>query len=164
MEYNKAVVEVGTLFSLKNLQGVEFCFENFITNGFIWNNKFFTYVPIEYNPPPRGIDFDVSQATAILPNIPVINQYIESFNGFKDFVCQVFVIFPNNINASPIAQDIMIVGSSRINGSTIEFNLENPYSINTKFPSIAFSTGLNNNFKRIGYVPEVPYTGSVSVY
>lgn len=149
---------------MRNKGGVDFAFQNFVTTPYTWRNKVYQYAPIEYTPAARSIDQDGAQANAILPNIPPISDYMETYEGFKDCVVQAYIIFPDNANATPVAHDLMVIASSKISGVAIEFSLENPFTVTSKFPSIYFTTGLNPNSQRVGYVPEVPYTGSVDVY
>lgn len=164
MEYNKETTRIGTLFYIKNKGGIDFAFQNFVTTPYSWRGKTYQYAPIEYIPAARTIDLDVTQASAIVPNIPPISDYMEAYKGFKDCVVQAFIIFPDNANATPVAHDPLVIASSRISGAEIEFSLENPFGVASKFPSIYFTTGLDPSPRRVGYVPEVPYTGSVDVY
>jgi hypothetical protein len=165
MEYNKDNVSIGTLFEIKSNDGLHLLFQNFTMQPYIWKNKTFLFAGgIEFIPPPRNINYDASQAKILTANIPPLSQYIRAFNGFKNCIVQAYIIYPDNPNATPVSHDILTVSSCAINGVTIEFNLENPLTNNTKFPSVKFITGKTNDKRRLGYVPEVPYSSSSPVY
>lgn len=165
MESNKTVQRVGVTIRVITPNYTEYYYQNFSKTPYIELGKEYRYVPINFTPPSRNLNLDNQTATIVLPNLPEIRQELESNNGFRDAIVESKCIFPDNLNASPYAHDLLIVASSGVAGMGIEISLKSPFSaITGRFPSLFWTTGVSvAGLEVVGFVPEVPITASVNL-
>jgi hypothetical protein len=164
-QLNAFTTRVGYLLSITK-NGVEYCYQNFLHNqDYTYNGRIYEFAPINYYPPARSLDLENNSTKITLPNFPEILALTEQNDGFRDAVIQATCLFPDNLNASPYALDIMTVRSTKITGASIDFELQSPFSaVDALFPSIYFTTGISENGLNIpGFLPEVPISARVDL-
>lgn len=164
-EINKVTTRIGLYIQIVTKYRLVLNFQNHTSGNVNWNNKTWSYIPIDITPPPRNLDLDNVSAKASLPNIPEILQAVKENDGFRDAVVFMYCIFPDSVNTSPYAQDLLLIRATKINGAAIEFEMQSPFSaVSALFPSVFYITGKNPAALNItGYVPEVPVVSSVNL-
>lgn len=165
MEVNKSSVRVGTLIKIITPEYSEYYYQNFSRDDIIEAGKTYIYIPIDFTPPARNLNLDNISASVTLPNLPDIRQAVEQNEGFRDAIVESKCIFPDNLNISPYAFDLMVVSASKVSGMAIEITLRSPFSAVTgRFPSTYWTTGTSaNGLNIVGFVPEVPITSNVNL-
>jgi hypothetical protein len=165
MEINKSSVRVGLFIKIITPEYSEYYYQNFSTEDVIESGKTYNFVPIDFTPPARNLNLDNVSATVILPNLPDIRQAVEQNDGFRDAIVESKCMFPDNLNISPYAYDLMVVSGSKVSGMSIEISLRSPFSAVTgRFPSTFWTTGRSAvGLNIVGFVPEVPITSNVNL-
>ena len=165
LEHLKTSVSKATLIEVRLLSGIDLFYQNFQSStDYIFNGKAYSYAPVFYSGSQRTLELENTSASVILPNIPPINEYVWQNDGFRKAIVVVIQIFPDNPNATPI-QDMLVVKSSKFEGAEIAIDLQSPFSaVEALFPSVYFRTGTGNGRIDIpGLVPEVPRSTQVQV-
>jgi hypothetical protein len=165
LEHLKTSVSKATLIEVHLLSGIDLFYQNFQAGlDYIFNGKTYSYAPVFYSGSQRTLELENTSASVILPNIPPINEYVWNNDGFRKAIVVVIQVFPDNPNASPI-RDMLVVKSSRFEGAEISIDLQSPFSaVEAVFPSVYFRTGTGNGRIDIpGLVPEVPRSTQVQV-
>jgi hypothetical protein len=164
-ELNAFTTRIGHLLTITK-NGTEYRFQNFLHNqDYSYGGKIYEFAPINYTVPGRSLDLENNQTKLTLPNFPEILTIVEQNDGFRDAIVQAICIFPDNLNATPYAVDIMTARSAKIVGSAIEFDLQSPFSaVDGLFPSIYFTTGTSEaGLGIVGFLPEVPLVARVDL-
>jgi hypothetical protein len=146
--------------------GVYYNYQNFLHNqDYSYNGKIYSFAPINYYPPSRSLDLENNSCKITLPNFPEVLVIVEQNDGFREAIVTGYCIFPDNTNATPYSIDTMSVRSCRIQGATIEFDLQSPLSaIEALFPSIYYTSGNSEAGLKIpGFLPEVPLNPGVNL-
>lgn len=165
VEYLKTSVSRAILVEVRLLSGIDLFYQNFTsTEDYIFMGKVYEYAPVFYSGSQRTLELENTSASIILPNMPPINEYVWQNDGLRKAIVIVIQMFPDNPNASPI-QDMLVVKSSKFEGAEIKIDLQSPFSaVEALFPSVYFRTGTGNGRTDIpGLVPEVPRSTNVQV-
>jgi hypothetical protein len=165
MEINKSSVRIGTFIKIITPEYSEYYYQNFSKEDVIESGKSYLFIPIDFTPPARNLNLDNVSATVVLPNLPEIRQAVEENDGFRDAIVETKCVFPDNLNVSPFAYDLMIVSNSKVSGMSIDITLRSPFSaVGGRFPSAFWTTGSGSNgLNIVGFVPEVPITANVNL-
>ena len=164
-QLNAFTTRIGHLLTITK-NGTEYRFQNFLHNqDYSYNGKIYEFAPIDYTVPGRSLDLENNNTKVVLPNFPEILTIVEQNDGFRDAIVQGVCIFPDNVNATPYALDIMTVRSCKISGGAIEFDLQSPFSaVDGLFPSIYYTTGISESgLNIVGFLPEVPLVAKVDL-
>ena len=160
---NRSNIRVGIYLRIVTPEYTEYFYQNFSQENMIFESRSWSFIPIEFTPPARNLDLDNTTAKALLPNLPEILQAVEENDGFRDSIIETKCVFPDIPNSSPYALDLMVVRSSRVAGTSIEIEMQSPFSaIGANFPTVFWTTGTSASGLDIaGFVPEVPVVANV---
>jgi hypothetical protein len=167
MQENNAAV--GVVFNLLTKEGIEYCFQNFLRGeDFLFKEKSYQFLPITYYPPEKNSTRGSGQAEFKLPNLPEILEILVVNNYFKDAEIEAFIITEDFPNSPLLQQARVIVNSYGIEEDSKEGKIrltcgKRTNALNGQIPNVFYTTGFAGASNIIGYIPEVPLTGQVSI-
>lgn len=166
---NQTNAAVGVIFSLTTTQGLIYYFQNFYREGtFLFNGNEYVFAPITYSPPEKNTTRGAGNAEISLPILPEILEILISNSYFKDSVIEAYIITEDFPSAPALQQSLIVVNSYSIEDGGKEGKIKlscgkRTNAITGVFPNVFFTTGFGSNYQLIGYIPEIPLSGSASV-
>lgn len=164
LEHLKSATRLAIAVKVILASGIVLQYQNFDpTSPYTFENETYEYSPISYSGSQRTLELDNQSAVISLPSIPPITNFVWDNNGLRKAVVIVTQFFPDNPNATPI-RDVLVVKSSKFQNAEIEIQLQSPFSaVGAFFPSVYFRTGSGNGrVDIIGLIPEVPRSSQVN--